>query len=275
MSDYFRTLGGQTNYVGGYDPYNDEYLINVAPDASPLTVSFTEGAEGGFSAFYEYEPERLVGVNNRLYSMKNGQLYLHDSNTTRNNFYGVQRTASITTVFNDRPNDVKHWKSVNTESTSAWGIIMSSSQATGTIADTEFELAEGEYYAYIRQNETANTFGTSTYQGIGTITGISVLTLSFGFEIPRNLAVGDVIYELVAGEPVARGTVTGINPTAGTITLDSVANLLTGDFVMYGKDARVEGEAIKGYDLKMTLTNSASTDEELFAVKVEAVRSSD
>ena len=219
LSDYFRTLGGQTNYVGGYDPYNDEYLINVAPDASPLTVSFTEGAEGGFSAFYEYEPERLVGVNNRLYSMKNGQLYLHDSNTTRNNFYGVQRTASITTVFNDRPNDVKHWKSVNTESTSAWGIIMSSSQATGTIADTEFELAEGEYYAYIRQNETANTFGTSTYQGIGTITGISVLTLSFGFEIPRNLAVGDVIYELVAGEPVARGTVTGINPTAGTITL--------------------------------------------------------
>ena len=44
---------------------------------------------------------------------------------------------------------------------------------------------------------------------------------------------------------------------------------------MYGKNARIEGEAIKGYDLKMTLTNSASTDEELFAVKVEAVRSSD
>mgnify|MGYP003662733813 CR=1 FL=1 len=275
LSDYFRTLGGQTNYVGGYDPYNDEYLINVAPDASPLTVSFTEGEQGGFSAFYEFEPERLVGVNNRLYSMKNGQIYLHDSNATRNNFYGDQRVASITTVFNDKPNDVKHWKSINTESSSAWDVSIVSSQATGTIADTEFELAEGEYYAYIRQNETPNTFGTSTYQGIGNITTISVLTVGFGFEIPRNLAVGDVIYESVAGEPVARGTVTAIDVTAGTITLDSVANLLVGDFVMYGKDARVEGEAIKGYDLKMTLSNSASTDEELFAVKVEAVRSSD
>jgi hypothetical protein len=275
FSDYFRTLGGQTNYVGGYDPYNDEYLINVAPDASPLTVAFTEGAEGGFTSFYEFEPERLVGVNNRLYSIKDGQIYLHDDNTTRNNFYGVQRTASITTVFNDAPNDIKHWKSVNTESSNPWDVSITTPFATGAISDTEFSLEEGEYYAYLRQNETVNTSGLSTYQGLGAIDSIATLTLTMGFTLPRNLAIGDVIYEVIAEAPVVRGTVTDLDVLAGTITLDSVADLTAGDFIVYAKNARVEGEAIKGYYMEMTLTNASTTDEELFAVKVEAVRSFD
>ncbi len=281
MSDYFRTLGGQTSYVGGYDPYNDEYLINVAPDASPLTVSFTEGADGGFSSFYEYEPERLVGVNNRLYSIKNGQLYLHDSNTTRNNFYGDQRTASITTVFNDRPNDQKHWKSVNTESTSPWDISIETPFSIGTITNAEFSLEEGEYYAYIRQSEStgAATGGLSTFQGIGEQTTKSGNTIGFStqFELPRNLSIGDVLYEYDSGGDtvIARGTVTSMSRLTNAITVDDATNMTNGDFIMFAKEARVEGEAMKGYYMKMTMTNAASTDEELFAVKVEAVRSFD
>ena len=276
MSDYFRTLSDQTNFVGGYDPYNDEYLINVVPDSSPLTLAFVEGAEGGFTAFYEFEPERLVGLNNRLYSVKNGQVYLHDDSATRNNFYGDQRIASITTVFNDSPNDVKHWKAVNTESTNPWDVALLTPFSSGAIADTEFVLEEGEYYAYIRQAEdtaVANLTEDSALSGIGEIQSVSVLTLTMNVdELPRALAEGDTIHD-ATGASV--GTIQSYDRTLKTITLDTVGALGATDFILFGKSSRVEGESIKGYYLEMTLTNAATTDEELFAVKVEAVRSFD
>ena len=280
MYDYFRTLASQTNHVGGYDPYNGEYLINVVPDASPLTVAFVEGEEGGFSSFYEFEPERMVNIDNRLYSIKDGQIWLHDDNTTRNNFYGDQRVAEITTVFNDSPIDVKHWKSINLETDTLWDAYLTTDFGSGTIVEAEWSLEESEYYAYTRQNETTSlataTESMSAYQGLGTIASINTLTLTMGFELPRNLAVGDEIYERVDADNVTLiGVVTALNVTAGTITLDTVTGLIATDHILYKKNERVEGAAIKGHYLQLRLTSDTVLDKELFAVKAEAVRSFD
>lgn len=274
---YFRTLTTQVSFVGGYDPYNDEYLLNVAPDGSPLTVAFTEGALGGFTSFYEFQPERLLGVNNRLYSIKDGQIYLHDSNTTRNNFYGVQRTASITAVFNDSPDDVKHWKSLNIESTNPWKAEITTSLGIGTIETSEFSLEEGEYYGYIRQNEdTSSTAGIAAFKGLGNVQGISLGDVTYAFELPRSLSIGDVLYNLdVSDNPVQIGTILTIDRDTNTINISNTTGLSVSDYTIYGKDVRVEGEAIKGYHLEVVLTNTSSTDEELFAIKAEAVRSFD
>lgn len=276
LKDYFRTLTSKTRYVGGYDPYNDEYLINT--EADPLTLSFQEGV--GFQTFFEYEPERLVGINNRLYSIKEGQIWLHDDNATRNNFYGVQTTASISTVFNDSPQDVKHWKSVNLESNIPWETTITTNFATGSITSAEYSLEEGEYYAYIRQNETAGiaTEGEdSSIGGIGEISVISVNTLTINVgELPRALAIGDTIYKDNGNDTVTTiGTVVSYDRTLSTITLDTVTGLLVSDFILFGKSVRVEGEAIKGYFSRIDLTSNDSGDNKLFAVKVEAVRSFD
>lgn len=276
MKDYFRTLASQSRFVGGYDPYNDEYLLNTESD--PLTLAFQEGI--GFTSFYEYAPERLIGINNRLYGIKNGQIWLHDDNATRNNFFGDQRTASITTVFNDSPQDVKHFKSVNLESTNQWSAVLSSNFASGTLTTTEFVEEEEEYYAYIRQNETTGvdiqSFGGSV-GGIGTITSIASLTLTMNVtELPRALAIGDVIWKDDGDDTVTvSGTVTAVDRDNNTITLDSVAGLSATDFIMFVKDERVEGGAFKGYYLQIQLSNASTDDQELFAVKVEGVRSSD
>lgn len=271
--DYFRSLPDQTNFVGGYDLYNDEYLLNVVPDASPLTLAFAE--QIGFTSFYEFEPERMVGINNKLFSMKDGQIWQHDTNTTRNNFYGVQRNANITTVFNDAPSDVKHFKSVNLETDVVWDITLTTNFGTSTIADTELVLEEKEYYAYIRQNESstfADLVADSAVSGIGTIASISVLTLTMNGELPRPLAIGDTIYN---DSGTAIGAVTAYDHTANTITLDSVAGLSVSDFILFGKTARIEGESMKGYYMTVQLDSSSTADNELFAVKVEAVRSFD
>lgn len=278
MSDYFRTLGDQTSFVGGYDPYNDEYLINLAPDSSPLTLGFKEGV--GFTSFYQYQPERLVGLNNRMYGIKDGQIWLHDSNTTRNNFFGDQRTPSVTTVFNDAPQDVKHFKSINLESSNEWAVTATTNFGAGTIATTEFVEEEQEYYAYFRQNETSGidsqSFGGSI-GGIGVIDSIDTLTLTMDVpELPRAMSIGDVVWKDDEDDTVTvSGTITSIDRDNNTITLDSVAGLTAGNFIMFEKNERVEGSALKGYYMQVVLTNASTDDQELFAVKLEAARSSD
>lgn len=283
LRDYFRTLTSQTSFVGGYDPYNDEYLVNVVPDGSPKTLAYQEGI--GFTSFYEYEPERLIGLNNRLYSIKDGQIHLHDQlseiTPVYNNFYGDQRVSSITTVFADSPNEIKHFKSVNTESSSAWDIAITTQSATSTITAEEFSLDEFEYYAYIRQSEVSAiataTESMGSFKGIGVITDITALVVSFGFTLPRSISEGDVIWEYDTDTElsVQRGTVTAIDYLNGTITLDSVAGLIVGDYVLYAKNSRVEGESHKGYELQLVLSNDSTSQEQLFAVKTEAVKSFD
>lgn len=284
MHDYFRSLSSQDLFVGGYDPYNDEYLLNVAPDSSPLTIAYKEGGgsfAGGWTSFYEYQPERLQSVGNRMYGIKNGQVYLHDNNATRNLFYGDQRTASITTVFADSPHDIKHFKSLNQECDNPWSVSFTTPFASGTIANTEFVLAEGEYYAYFRGNETSTlsvaTEGIHTYNGLGTISSIASLTLTMGFVLPKSIAIGDTIYKYNSGPDTVTsiGTVQSYDIDAGTITLNTVTGLIVGDYILYGKEARVAGETIKGPFIELTLTNSATTDIELFALKLEAVKSFD
>ena len=198
-----------------------------------------------------------------------------------NNFYGDQRVSSITTVFADSPNEIKHFKSVNTESSSAWDISITTQSATSTITAEEFSLDEFEYYAYIRQSEVSaiatGTESMGTYKGIGEITDITALVVSFGFALPRSISEGDVIWEYDTNTEVStqRGTVTAINYLNGTITLDSVAGLIVGDYVLYAKNSRVEGESHKGYELQLVLSNDSTSQEQLFAVKTEAVKSFD
>lgn len=274
MKDYFRTLSPQDKFVGGYDPYNDEYLLNVESD--PLTLAFQEGV--GFTSFYEYQPERLIGLNNRMYSIKGGQIWLHDDNATRNNFYGDQRTASIKTVFNDSPQDIKHFKSVNLESTIPWTTSIVTNLTNGSISTSEYSLEEGEYYAYIRQNESTGVGSRtedSAVGGIGEIASILGNTLTINsIELPRGLAVGDSIYLDNGNDTITLiGSVTA--HSGQTITLDSVVGLSVSDFILYSKDVRIEGESIKGYYVEIELTSNETGDEELFAVKTEVAKSFD
>ena len=88
----------------------------------PFTISFDE-VGNAFESFYSYYPEMMGEVNTTLFSFKNGAIWQH-TNTTYCNFYGVQGSASITTVFNSGALDKKHgfplWKQVQ-----IYGLVLS------------------------------------------------------------------------------------------------------------------------------------------------------
>ena len=64
------------------------------------TLTYDEGVQG-FPSFYSYYPEWMIGMNNYFYTFSGGDLYRHNVNSTRNNFYGQQSITTVRSVFND------------------------------------------------------------------------------------------------------------------------------------------------------------------------------
>ena len=84
-----------------------------------LTVSYSENSKG-WTSFFSYIPEQMVGMNNFFYSFKGGNIYQHNTNALRNNYYGVQYMSQIKSVFNEVPLENKVFKTLNIEGENAW-----------------------------------------------------------------------------------------------------------------------------------------------------------
>ena len=84
------------------------------------TLTYSASAKG-WPSFYSYLPEFMVGMNQYLYSFDGGNLYRHNTNDTRNNFYGSQYSTTIKSVINQQPLENKLFKTLNLEGNAAWG----------------------------------------------------------------------------------------------------------------------------------------------------------
>ena len=83
------------------------------------TLSFDSRIQGWVS-FYSFFPEKILGMNNYLYTFKGGSLYRHNVNDTRNNFYGTQYNSKVTAVINQQPLTNKVFKTFYLESDDCW-----------------------------------------------------------------------------------------------------------------------------------------------------------
>ena len=196
LRDFFRDelggINGTTNYVrGGYDIYNNQYIISTQQTSTYKTLSFDETING-WTSFYSYEPDQILSLRNKLYTVKGGKIWQHYSTTpNRGNFYGVDHASSVTLVFNPDPTRSKTFKTVNYEGSNGWEVNSFISDSTGldfvdTVWDTSndstqmitspaniiapsvWSYLEGEYIinpatglAVVRADYLA-TFGTAT-----------------------------------------------------------------------------------------------------------------
>lgn len=78
-------------------------------------------------------------MNNYFYTFNGGNLFQHNINETRNNYYGTQYNSQITSVFNQNPLENKIFKTINLESDSAWQAVAETDiQQNGFIDDNWF-----------------------------------------------------------------------------------------------------------------------------------------
>jgi len=245
-----------------------------------ITLSYSPAVKG-WPSFYSFIPEYTQGMNNYLYTFNNGQLYRHNTNTLRNNFYGVQDNTTIKSVFNKGPLENKLFKTLILESDAAWSATLATDlPQVGSIADTYFEKKEGNYFAFIRFLETDINLLMRYANGIANVTTVdattpaaTTLTFASSVNIGSIISIGDMVY--YGSTPSLGGVVTALNGQVVTIdtTITGASAPSNGDFILYVKNTVAESHGVMGHYCEYELTNTSTSKVELFSVGSESMKS--
>jgi hypothetical protein len=139
------------------------YIVN-AYKSDIVSYSDTLGV---WNSFYSYVPDFLDNAGMNLITWKDGQLYLHDSNSAnQGEFYGEDLDSQLTIVSNQHPETIKLFKNVklltnDTYGDSDWsttpdGVNTSTEQVSELISD-DFAYKENSMTAgFLRDSNTPN-----------------------------------------------------------------------------------------------------------------------
>jgi hypothetical protein len=259
------------------------------------TLTYSESVQG-FPSFYSFIPEWMIGMNNHFYTFDKGNLYLHNSNNTYNNYYGIQYGSAITSVFNDSVLENKLFKTIDLQGVDAWGTTLETDiQHTGFIELGWYEKKEGSYFAFVRNSGTVPA-GTDEYalrslNGIGSslsVTGNTspspVINFSTAITIGSIISVGDIMYFILPGNntPILAGKVTaiqvdlpnGINRIVIDRTITGAQTIFVPtSYFLSIKNSVAESHGVLGHYCVFTLQNNVTTSTQLFAVEANVMKS--
>lgn len=260
------------------------------------TLTYSPPAEG-WPSFYSFEPEWIQGMNQYLYTFSGGNIFRHNTNEVRNNFYGLPvdgegnpaaYPSTIQSVFNDEPIVNKIFKTLQYEGNRAWAATLASDQQdTGFMDANYFEKKEGDFFAFVRNSGTnpadldeyalrsLNGIGKSASQAAGVVdfaltTGIgSILSVGDGFyfseppytDISFAGQVDSITINLPAGINQVVHDNTGATPTIQNPLWLGIKNQV------------VESHGILGHYGVFTLTNTDTDAVELFVARSEVMKS--
>lgn len=235
------------------------------------TITFDDSPEvKGWTSFWKFTPEMMVGMNNRFFSFKNGELYEHHIGA-RNEFYGVTSPTKVVVVFNDVPGDDKIFKTMFLESNQAWDVAIETNYTNSTIKSSEFNKRESRWFAFTRRNEDDTDLTATSVCGIGNVLSVTGAD-KFNFSnVEASVSIGDKLYRINANEKELIGVITDKNQTS--VTVNAPATLNVGDFCFAAKNPRVESSSVRGYYMKAELTNNEAEPVEIFAANTKAVKS--
>ncbi len=265
------------------------------------TLTYDDGVKG-FPSFYSYHPDWMKGMNNYFYTFKEGNLYRHNTNERRNNYYGVDYDSKIISVFNDEPLMNKIFKTISLESDSSWSADLNSDQQFGSfISSDDFELKEGAFFGYVRafnsDPATSTQYSLRSANGIGSntfanITDPSAVLVNFSVSplvsIGSIISIGDLLYTKSGNTVTLIGKVTDkvedivnaenylvVDTTITNSSGDVIGNLPpeTSVYYFFIKNGTAESHGLLGHYAVFTLTNSSTGAVELFAIESEVMKS--
>lgn len=159
--NYVRSNGATSKIIGCYDQFDEQRITllqggtNNGDTISSYAYSFNE-KRNGYCSFYSFtEAEWLLSGEDKVYSWKNGNLYVHDNTTNRCQFFGTQYSASITLVFNMNLFEKKQYESLAELASAVWRcpLIYSNVMSYGTqrqeteLIESDFAKLEGMFHA--------------------------------------------------------------------------------------------------------------------------------
>ena len=233
------------------------------------TITYSDNADG-WTSFWGYQPDWMIGLSNVFYSWKDGNLWKHNSNqVSRGNFYSTSFASTIKTIFNEDSASTKMFKTLSLDSTAAWTTTMLTDLDTnGSILSNDYVEKEGGWYAYIRANSaTSNSPNLLSTQGIGNATSAGGSIATFPFVISTNLAVGDrVFFNNVLVGTIASATTNTITITGGTFPGGT-------GYVYVVKNSIAESFGLRGYYMEVELSVLSASEVELFSISSSLFKS--
>jgi hypothetical protein len=258
------------------------------------TLTYNKNVEG-WTSFFSYHPEMMIGMNGAFYSFKGGELYKHNTNVNRNTFYqdwwdrvdfpivpspNAFEPSRVTSVFNKEPLTIKNFKTIATYGNSPWSCSVITDLSTGEIDSTYFEEKEGNWFAYIRNLSGDDNLRLRSAQGVGSVNlvqspGTAATVLNFTFNIGTIVSIGDLAYRNDAGTIEFIGAITAFTNTSITINnTPPLANAVSnGDYILYIKNSVAESYGARGYYMQYELENGSTDRVELFSVKSNVFKS--
>jgi hypothetical protein len=203
--------------VGGYDNYNDEYVLSIQKDPPNSsqdvdtydTLVYDEGAKGWVS-FYTYKPQFVDSLRGSYYSFYDGKLWKHhDLNQGRNTFYNTYNDSTISLVFNPSPSMTKNFNTLSYEGSNGWEAF------TGISDPQEFDDLNGVPTSYEDVILLTKSYDEGKYTDGGVI-------YRSGFDRKENRYVASIINnnrEQRIGEIVFGNQMSGIKGYYVTVTL--------------------------------------------------------
>ncbi len=111
--------------LGFINPSSGEYGVsfvdrkNTVPLIKQETISFVE-SPNRWTTEYDHLAEQYAYSNGTMIGIKNGQLWLHDTNSIRNNFYGVQYSSKLTFVSNQNNSKMRIFLALVIDGSDLW-----------------------------------------------------------------------------------------------------------------------------------------------------------
>jgi hypothetical protein len=263
---------------------------------SIYTLTYSDQVEGWVS-FYSYEPDWMIGMNNYFYTFKGGNLYRHNVNPIRNQFYGKDYPSTIKSVFNDVVLENKLFKTLNLEGDDAWAATLYTDiQNSGFIEYDWFEKKEQSYYAFVRNSGSTpadiSEYALRSLNGIGRSidNGGPANAFFITFSINPLVAIGSIVsigdllyYSLPPYDaPVLCGQITAINQNYPLGINEIVVDIavvggstppISDPYFLFIKNAEAESHGVLGHYCVFELVNYTQSKVELFAAETEVMKS--
>jgi len=271
--------------LGEFDPYQDQYVLHVKDPKGNYTITYDEKVKG-FTSFHSFEPQYMIGMNNNFFTFHEGDLYIHHSEDGYRNLYysedAVNDTSEskISLMVNESPSDIKLLKAVSLEGSTSWDVDLSAyvsstrSPIQSQLSSSDFKLKEGLWFSYVRRSERSLQTNSKASYGIGEIVGLTPSKIVIK-GVTDQVSYGDTVFNTNGSTDV--GIIQSIYVDEVNnqleLTLDSVAGVNLGDFVIGKRDSRIEGESLRGYVMRLDLGLKSTDRVELFAVNTEVIKS--
>jgi hypothetical protein len=190
------SLGNRPFVFSIIDPYHDELLISIprllstpangyTPDYPSMVYPFDIWDGQGktivykldktatnphWQGAYTFVAENFVICQNKLYSFKSGQLYIHNQTDNYNNFYGVQGSSKVMCVSNMQGNMPKVYNNIMVEGNLKPDFVYFYNNypytQTSDLVDTDFRDYEGVHNAVILRNKIVPTISGYNIDGL-------------------------------------------------------------------------------------------------------------